>query len=383
MWVFGTEVVLEELQLALTTARVDQRNFGLWINNWQIGQTLNALVTNQLPSGDLVLRVGGQQITATADIPIQQGARLQLEVSQLQPVPTLRVLNPVQSPATANVGGTLQLLPGNASGIASPPLASVVQSLQTTQLASALPPLVAESVGQLLKQVSRPGQLLQPESLASAMRQSGVFLESGLNASLQGRPPAADGDFKAGLFRVLARVEAALARAEAVAMPASDAEALLDMKRELEAGLGRITLHQLNSQPTDSQTSRHWQLEIPLQLAGSVHSLRIEIDRESGGESSDSRSSSEDELWRVKLQLEPRALGAVEISMQLQAEDLSLRIAAANDGVRQLIDAGMPALARALESRGITLNSSPTGQLAPGKPSADDVPPGAGVDLRA
>jgi hypothetical protein len=76
-------VFLEELQLALTTARTDQRNFGLWINNWQIGQTLNALVTGQRPTGELVLRVGGQQITATADIPIQQGASLMLEVKQL------------------------------------------------------------------------------------------------------------------------------------------------------------------------------------------------------------------------------------------------------------------------------------------------------------
>ena len=40
---------MEELQLALTSARVDQRNFGLLTNNWQVGQTLTALVTNQLP----------------------------------------------------------------------------------------------------------------------------------------------------------------------------------------------------------------------------------------------------------------------------------------------------------------------------------------------
>jgi hypothetical protein len=375
-------VVVEELQLALTTARVDQRNFGLWINNWQIGQTLNALVTNQLSTGELVLRVSGQQITATADIPIQQGARLKLEVSQLLPVPTLRVLNPVVSSGAANVGGTLQLLPGNSSGIASPPLANVVQALQTNQLASALPAMVTESLGQLLKQVGRPGLVSQPEGLAAAMRESGVFFESGLRASLAGQPPAVEGDFKAGLFRVLARVEAALARIEALGMPAADAEALLDMKRELEAGLGRITLHQLNSQPDEIQASRHWQLEIPLQVGGSLHSLRMEIDREAGG-GPNSQSDSEEELWRVKLQLEPRALGALEVSMQLQGDRLSLRIAAANDSVRQLIDAGMPGLVLALENRGIALTTSPSAELVPKKVSTEGLRSSAGLDLRA
>ncbi|WOJ93326.1 flagellar hook-length control protein FliK [Congregibacter variabilis] len=376
-------MVLEELQLALTSARVDQRNFGLWINNWQIGQTLNALVSNQLPTGELVLRVGGQQITATADIPIQQGARLKLEVTQLDPVPTLRVLNPVASPAAANVGGTLQLLPGNSSGIASSPLANVVQALQTSQLAAALPPLVAESVGQLLKQVSRPGQLSQAEGLAAAVRESGVFLESGLQASAKGRPAVLEGDFKAGLFRALARVEAALARIEALGLPGSDAEALLEMKRELESGLGRITLHQLNSQPSDAQAPRHWQLEIPLQLAGSLDSLRMEIDREPAGGDSNTQSSPEDDVWRVKLQLEPKALGAVEISMQLQGDALALRFAAASDGVRHLIDAGLPMLVRALESHGITLTSSPAAELVPQKSREEDVRSGATVDVRA
>lgn len=142
------------------------------------------------------------------------------------------------SPAGANVGGTRQLLPGNFSGIACPPLANAVQALQTSQLAAALPPMVAESVGQLLRQVSRPGQVSHPEGL-----------------------------------------------------PASDAEASLDMKRELESGLGRITLHQLNLRPSDTQSPKHWQLEIPLQLAGSLHSLRMEIDREPAGGDSNAQNS--------------------------------------------------------------------------------------------
>ena len=89
---------MEELQLALTAARVEQKNFGLWLKSWQVGQVLQALVTDKFPSGQLVLRVAGQQITATADIPVQKGAVLTLEVNRLTPTPTLKIIDaPVAS----------------------------------------------------------------------------------------------------------------------------------------------------------------------------------------------------------------------------------------------------------------------------------------------
>ena len=45
---------MEELQLTLTPARVDQRNFGLMLSNWRVGQVINALVVDRMPSGGIV-----------------------------------------------------------------------------------------------------------------------------------------------------------------------------------------------------------------------------------------------------------------------------------------------------------------------------------------
>ncbi|MEZ5480928.1 MAG: hypothetical protein R3E73_01785 [Porticoccaceae bacterium] len=109
---------MEELQLALTATRVEQKNFGLWLKSWQVGQVLQALVTDKSPAGNLVLRIGGHQITATADIPVQKGAVLMLEVQGLKPVPTLKVTGSfVDSHVAQNVtaknsivDGQLQLL---------------------------------------------------------------------------------------------------------------------------------------------------------------------------------------------------------------------------------------------------------------------------------
>lgn len=408
---------MEELQLALTTARVDQRNFGLWINSWQIGQTLNALVTSQLPTGEMVLRVSGQQITATADIPIQRGATLMLEVKQLQPIPTLKVLNPVVNPAvnpaSVTVGGTLQLLPQTGSAVSSVPVAKVLQSLQAMQFpqaastqpaqaavvgpasqavqvmqtASALPPAITASIDQLLRLVGRPERLTQAPALAKAIGDSGVFLEAELNATQQGRPANVNEDVKAGLFRLLSRIDGVLAKVEALTLNAANVEAILELRKEIEAGLGRITLQQLNSQPTDGQSAaRNWQFELPVQLAGGFHSVFVTIERDGGSDSNaaDERDAEED-LWRVKLRLAPAGLGNVEASLQMQEERVAVRFAAERADVRAMIDAGLPTLERALASHGLMLEAHSAGVISTeAKSQASDPNAGGGsLDVHA
>ena len=70
---------MEELQLTLTPSRVDQRNFGVMLSNWRVGQVLNALVVERMPSGDVLLNVGGREFATPLDLPLQAGSRLQLE----------------------------------------------------------------------------------------------------------------------------------------------------------------------------------------------------------------------------------------------------------------------------------------------------------------
>ena len=74
---------MEELQLTLTPARVDQRNFGLMLSNWRAGTMLTALVVDRMPIA--LLSIGGRQFVATTDIPVQPRIRIQLEVQMLTP----------------------------------------------------------------------------------------------------------------------------------------------------------------------------------------------------------------------------------------------------------------------------------------------------------
>ncbi|MEO0436800.1 MAG: flagellar hook-length control protein FliK [Pseudomonadota bacterium] len=374
---------MEELQLALTTARVDQRNFGLWINNWQIGQVLNALVSNQLPSGELVLRVGGQQITATTDIPIQQGTNLMLEVKQLQPVPTLRVLNPVASASPASVGGTLQLLPSSGASLSSPPLGSVVQNVQVLASAmSALAPALSESLGQLFRSSPRADRLATPQGLASAIKDSGLMFEAKAAQSPGGKSPAIASDLKAAVFRTLAHANAALSKAEGVSLPPADLEALLEMRRELESGLGRISVNQLASQsPPESQTgTRIWQFDIPVQLANHYHNLAIRIEQDTGSErGSSGDAEAEEDRWKIELALALPALGAVDLRIGLVGNNVELRLAAERSEVREAMSSRLQELERSLASRGLHLKAATSVELY--RPPAQE--PEVGLDVRA
>ena len=366
---------MEELQLALTAARVEQRNFGLWISNWQVGRTLSALVANRLPSGELVLRIAGQQITATADIPIQPGARLMLEVKALRPVPTLRVLNPLAQAADAE--GARPLISGP-RGLVSTPLAAVLQTLHALPLSPALPASLRQSIDDLRRQLPRAERVSTAEGLAAAVRRSGVYLEAGLAAERSGRSSNAPADFKAGLFRALARVDGALAKLGALNLPAADIEALLDMKGELEAGLCRVVMHQLASQPGPG--ARHWQFEIPVSLAGQYHSLQLGIERDARGGATDAEAG---HVWRIKVDLQLPALGALRLTLALAGERVDLRTAAEKARARELIDAALPELGRALDRRGLQLRASAAGALE--RPPPETVIPGAParLDLRA
>ena len=59
---------MEELQISLTPAQVEQK---ISVSGFvpQAGQVLNAVVADRLPSGEMVLRVGAERVTASADIP--------------------------------------------------------------------------------------------------------------------------------------------------------------------------------------------------------------------------------------------------------------------------------------------------------------------------
>lgn len=374
---------MEEIQLALTAARTDQKNFGLWLKNWQVGQTLSALVSGQRPTGELVLRVGGLQITATADIPVQQGARLLLEVRQLQPQAVLRIIGNPGTPgsAAAEPAGNVRLLGAAAPGVETVnALARVVSLLQPAE--GAVRTLPAESlalVRQVLRGVSSASHLASPAGVRAAVATSGTFSEAQLMHTASRAPGAAPppADMKTSLARVLAQVDARLEQVNAIATRATDAAALLGLRQELETALTAITTNQMASLPADTGSARSWVFSLPFLWQEEPRQLQLRLEREA----QQGAEEAGQERWRLQLNIELPRLGALAVEARLTQGQLAVEVISEQPSVRSLVQASGGLLEKALANRGLTLAGLVS--RAPSTASSAPDTPSSALDVRA
>ncbi len=359
------------MQLALTATRVDQKNFGLWLRNWQVGQVLQALVTDKTPSGQIVLRIGGQQITATADIPVQKGATLQLEVTRLDPTPTLKILNPTtaaapQPAATTTLGQQLQALLPN-QGEISTVLTALFDPAKNANILAVLG-TKAELLEALFKTISRSADLAVPTQLQQAMQKSGLFLEATLAAMVSGAPAAPFDDLKTALLRLRAQLEQTLAQLPGDHAALAQAETLRGLKAQVDGALTTIILHQLTSQGTDANGNRVWITHLPFTVDDAIQTLSMQIfqDRSGRGDRSDDEDA---DNWKVMLSVALPRLGMIETELYLHRNRLSLALFAEHEATANLLSAELDGLQSALASRGIELSAVQTRQ---GKPTPED-----------
>lgn len=347
---------MEELQLALTAARVEQRNFGLWLKSWQVGQVLQALVTDKLPSGQLVLRVAGQQITATADIPVQKGATLTLEVSRLEPTPTLKIINaPIATGGQVNrLSGELQLflpqlLPQQ--GRVLDPFLTLLNPAQSANILALLG-LKNVDLQRLLKQVQKAEQLVDPKLLKMAVEKSGLFLESQLQQLVFSGGLLPPGDLKAELLRLLNRVNRRLKEYGRISSDDAGVLALEELKQQLEGAITKITLHQLAVSNPEGPDQQQWCFDIPIRFKDTMASLSLTIwrDGESKGQSPDQQD------WKATLSTTLPKLGLVEAELFLRGQKVSVVIFSKQTKIANLINDQIDQLRTGLESRGLDVS---------------------------
>ncbi|MEM6604950.1 MAG: flagellar hook-length control protein FliK [Pseudomonadota bacterium] len=357
------------------------------VQTLQLGQIVNARVEKRVGSGEFLLQTAGERFTVNSQATLQPGSRVLLEVRQTQPVPAFQFLGPVSSGESSKLGGTLKLLTAapsiNAPGVASVPLGASVQAAQTIVRTAAVPAPVLDAVGQLLRAVPRADRLTNTEGLSSALRDSGNYLEGRLSVVDReaGATNPVRSDLKGGLFRALAQVNGALAEAESTSFNGLNIDILLDLKREFEAGLARVTVNQLASQvPQDAQAPRQWQMDVPVQLGTQIHTLGVRIERD-GAQSDSNKQQGEDEKrrWTVDLKFSPPALGAIEARLRIQNDEVEVRLQAERRAVHKILNENLHLLGSALKSRGLHLSKATSVPLVPTKVTATR----SGVDIRA
>ena len=351
---------MEELQISLTPARVEQKNFGLWLRTPQVGQVLNAVVADRLPSGEMVLKVGAERVTASTDIPLQPGARLLLEVKQVQPSVTFRLLNHAPPPNVAMAEALseatrahrqISATPSGRGGI--PQLLALLGGGQSALSAAGIDRTL---VRQLQANVLNAPQLTNPEALMRAVLTNGTFHERLLASGHPDLMRIAASDLKGQLLKMMAKVSSAAdEEGEHSAGEGAGVEALALLRSALDKNLQAVSQNQLASLPAeDNQLSQQWLFDIPFRLGDSLHNLDLELSKDEG--SAGSQDETDGMTWRAKLNLDLPGLGATEITLKLIASQLSIHVVSTQRSTLEMFLQAKPGLDAGLESRGLELH---------------------------
>ena len=352
---------MEELQISLTPARVEQKNFGLWLRTPQVGQVLNAVVADRLPSGEMILRVGAERVTASADIPLQPGARLLLEVKQVQPNITFRLLSNAPPPniAAAEVMPEAMRLQRQASA-AQPTARTGLSALFA--LLGGLQSGPLQSVGidraalrQLQAGLLNAPDLARAETLQRALRSNGTFHEGMLASGNPELMRLAASDMKAQLLRMMSKVQAKLEEAKAVSLAPEQVDMLEQMKSTIDQGLRAVTQNQLGSMPAEqSQLSQQWLFDVPFRYGDEVYNLGVEISEDSASKSG--ATDPEDKAWTAKLSLALPGLGVTELALRLAEAKVTVDVTSSERTTLEMFVRSKATLTSGLESRGLSLH---------------------------
>ena len=298
---------MEELQLTLTPSRVDQRNQGIMLANWRVGQTISALVSDRMPSGGVLLNVGPHSFVTSRDIPVQPGSRILLEVQQMEPKLVLRLITQSQSTdAYRTPGISVNGTPLNVGQEEAKNLSSVYKNLGMSLQggSTSLVQVISEMKAQLVSNFLLPGTI-NATSLQTALVLSGIFTEA---LWLSNRPSLGAQTTKTILMMLKQRIIAAL---ESSSLSSTERAALSRLFSSIDSSITSITHQQISSLPQDSERLK-WLATLPLQLDEEICEIDVEIERRPRQQSEDT------DHWRLKFSLTLDTLGPVTVLVEMQ-----------------------------------------------------------------
>ena len=325
---------MEELQLTLTPSRVDQRNFGVMLSNWRVGQVLNALVVDRMPSGDLLLNLGGKEFVTPLDLAVQAGSRLQLEVQQIQPQVTLKVLgnarNATLSQMTQSFNGQALATGGSISSVDGKP-ASITTLLAEIPKQSALRALLSQtptlsSLISALSAQSLQTSALSSTALAAAIGRSGLFNEANLVGDRSNRVSESS-------KTQLTQIQRAIGELSIGNLNVETRASLTTLSDLTNAALANLTQQQLISMPQDGGGQR-WCFGLPLVHDGRFVDLQMIVERDEHS----SEVPGDEATWRVDLSLTLPEIGPLRVMLTMRGREVSVVFNSDSPRVRDLAD---------------------------------------------
>jgi len=325
----------------------------------QIGQVLQARVTEQPRPRVLRLQIASTEFLARTQVMLKPGTEVKLEVVKGPPVPELRILT---SPAPR---GPREQVARSAMVRQMPPQ----ETRESISQLSAQPMTAkhAERVQQFMTLLHDTGvriDQLQPASLRQAVSHSGLFHEARLLAGTPTETP----DIKMRLLQFAARLRAEIRPETGLKQPEvrpaptagerptqaaagreAAGESLLNrLVRLAEGSVSRIQLQQSAALPVDDSPRQVWQLDLPIHLPDGSDDLMLRIERDASNESNDGTPG-----WSVNLSFEFDTIGSVQCRLALTGDRVATTFWVDRAPTLQRLEARLPKLEDALTAQGL------------------------------
>lgn len=353
---------------------------------WKLNQELLGTVISRSAKGKLQIQIGGKTYSFQSSTKVQPGQSLTLKVVSLTPqlqlefVDTLRNRAKLKtSPATILSAQLLQkALHMETKNISN--LLNFINSFSLSGLRS-LPVETASLLNTLKKKLSSPKDLSDPARLKSALKNSGILLESKLGSQPPGaRRLAADteGDLKAILLQIFqsldknppgTRDKPRIGNPNTHALIAyknnMEKSGMRDtqLKQKVEQALSKITLKQNNTLDEMSKGNQRWFFDLLVNFPSRPVSIPITIYRD-GHKSNDFYTASR---WGAEFSIELENGGFISAQVNIVESSVTVSLRSELRETAQFLNKHCDILRDKLNNCGLTLSAFHCEQLNTGQ----------------
>jgi hypothetical protein len=328
------------------------------LSNWRVGQTLNALVSDRMPSGGLLLKIGSQSFITSLDVPIQPGSRIKLEIQQIVPKLVLRLIDSDKVLGSSRTADSLinrALFNDGKGGLSN--LNLLLKSLEAKfpSLSSSYGLSTSAIRGLLVNNFLVPGSV-NASTVQAAFTLSGIFTEA---LWLSSRPGQGAQSSKTVLMILRQRITSAL---ELGNPSSTERSALARLFSSVESAIASIAYQQIASIPQEDEKLK-WTATLTLQQEEDLCEIDVDIERQSP------RKDGGSPQWKLRLSLELQALGPVVVLIEMINDRLRIDFSV-GESVNARIKEALPTLRNQLIKAGLQLDNLSSKAF---EPVSDDV----------
>jgi len=354
------------------------------LSEWRVGALLQVIAVRDAASGQLWLDIGGQRHNARLasgnSAGPANGEVLNVRVLRNSPVLALETLSSsaeADAEATVVADAMRRFVPRQESPALM--LANLSWLAQGKHGAEQLPKAVTQAAAQLWQALPDAESLGDPETLASALRRSGTFLEANLADASRGTtdPKTLVNDLKAlmlTLSRTLrdngARPNAAhsdvamnaappTARGPLTALNAAPAtfsmlegaeQQLNELSRQTEGAIARLTTTQITNTSADPSV-QSMLIELPVRHEDRASTLRLRVEHDESRKHQGGADS-----WSVEAAMDLGQVGALHAKVTLAGHRIGVQLRAESPAIVNALSARAGELEAILREAGLEID---------------------------